>query len=72
MACPLEECGGGDVLQHLLLLFHLEGGPHQILRPGPCPQWAAQHPAAQEAALDHLLQLFLHQHLPLPNPESRV
>ena len=59
-----------NVLQHFLLLLHLEGGAHQVLRPGPRPQRSSQHPAVEEAALGHLHQLRPHQHPPLPDPEG--
>ena len=70
ITCVLEEHRGCDLLQHLLLLLHLEGGADQVLRPGPRPQRSSQHPAAEEVALGHLHQLRIHQHPPLPDPEG--
>ena len=70
ITCVLEEHRGCDLLQHLLLLLHLEGGADQVLRPGSRPQRSSQHAAAEEVALAHLHQLRLHQHPPLPDPES--
>ena len=66
----LEECDRGDLLQHLPLQLHLEGGVHPICRPRTSDWRPAQHPPAQTAPLDHLHQLRLHQHPPLPHPEG--